>query len=65
MFWIVDRIEGNIAVIEAGEDIFNVPLSSLPAKTKEGSVIWAELSPEEEEKRREHIKQKMNRLFKE
>jgi hypothetical protein len=35
----VDRIEGNFAVIEDGENRFNRPLEQLPENIKEGDVL--------------------------
>ena len=63
MLWIVDRIENGIAVIETESGTLELELKYLPEGTKEGNVIKLTLSPEEEKKRRERIKKKMDRLF--
>lgn len=63
MLWIVDRIENDIAVIETEFGSVNIELKFLPSGIKEGNVIKLDLSPEDEEKRRERIRKKMNRLF--
>ncbi len=63
MLWIVDRIENGIAVIETESGTLELELKYLPEGTKEGNVIKLTLSPEEEQKRRERIKKKMDRLF--
>ncbi len=63
MLWIVDRIENGIAIIETESGTLELELKYLPEGTKEGSVIKLTLSPEEEQKRRERIKKKMDRLF--
>ena len=39
MKYIVDRIEGNYAVCEVGEDIVNIKLEYLPKEVKEGDII--------------------------
>ncbi len=63
MLWIVDRIENGIAVIETESGTLELELKYLPDGTKEGNVIKLTLSPEEEQKRQERIKKKMDRLF--
>lgn len=63
MLWIVDRIENGIAIIETESGTLELELKYLPEGTKEGNVIKLTLSPEEEQKRRERIKKKMDRLF--
>lgn len=44
--WIVDRIEGDVAVVEdeAG-NTFDVPLAVLPADIREGDVLHVERDP--------------------
>ncbi|MDE2678086.1 MAG: DUF3006 domain-containing protein [Gemmatimonadota bacterium] len=39
--WTVDRVEAGVAVLvpDAGEQVAEVPLSGLPAGTREGSVL--------------------------
>jgi len=41
---IVDRFEGDWAVIEYGEITFNLPRSLLPLDVKEGDVITVNIS---------------------
>ena len=67
---IVDRIEGNIAVVEndKGEHI-EIPLRELPNDIREGSVLKAAEGGyihdiEAEEKRRQEMAAKTKRLFK-
>ena len=45
---IIDRIEGDIAIIECGEHTFEVPVSALPEGAQEGSQLSFSLlsSPE-------------------
>ena len=63
MFWTVDRIENDTAVVETDGGFVDIPLAALPEGTAEGSVIHVEISRDEEEKRKKRIKEKMNRLF--
>ena len=37
--YIVDRIEGDFALVEQGEHILNIPLVNLPNGVREGSVL--------------------------
>ncbi len=66
---IVDRIEGDIAVCEADADTYlDVPLSTLPAETREGSVLRLAggayiIDENEEQERRSRIEQKARKLF--
>lgn len=61
MRWIVDRIEGEVAVIETENGTINIALIHLPEGIKEGSVITVIAG--DDEKRRERIKERMDRLF--
>ena len=36
---IVDRIEGDRALLEMGGEIIDVPISALPDETKEGEIL--------------------------
>ncbi len=74
--WIVDRFEGDLAVIEReGEATFNLPRDLLPAGTKEGDVLRVALSgsgeqrtwtlqrdPDETERRRQAVKRQVEDL---
>ena len=61
--WIIDRIEGDIAVVElsVGKTV-NLPLSALPAGAKEGSVLHLTLDREEEEGRKKKNRSLFDRL---
>lgn len=37
--WIIDRIEGDLAIVQAGALEFEVPLNALPAGAHEGQVL--------------------------
>lgn len=64
MFWTVDRIEEDKAVVETPGGTVNIDLKFLPEGIKEGSKISLEIDKSEEEKTRERIREKMSRLFK-
>lgn len=65
MKWIIDRIEGNIAVCELPNcDTINISLSALPNGVKEGDVICLFVDEKEAENRKKKIDGLMNSLFK-
>ena len=39
MRWVIDRIEGNYAVIECNGNCINVPTNLLPEGAKDGDVL--------------------------
>ncbi len=45
MDWIVDRVEGELAVILVGELTLEVPLTALPAGVGEGARLRLALQP--------------------
>ena len=60
---IIDRIEGEYAVVELPDRTFaDIPMKVLDA-AKEGDVISILVDPEETEGRRQHISALMNKLF--
>ena len=65
---IIDRFEGDFAVVENGDVFENIPCSVLPDGASEGDVIvfdgekWG-VDTAETEKRRARIREKMNRLM--
>ena len=46
--WIVDRIEGTMAVVEVNGTFVDIPLLGLPAGVKEGDRLEIHLLPREE-----------------
>lgn len=66
MKWIVDRIEGDYAVVELenGKAV-DIPLISLPESIKEGTVISVSADKSETEKRKENIDSLAKKLFRE
>ena len=64
MKWIIDRIEGDIAVCEADDAMLNIPLCALPDNVKENDVISVDIDSDETKARKENINKLMNNLFK-
>ena len=61
---IIDRFEGDFAVVEAEDGkTYNVP-KGLFHCCSEGDVLNLEFDEEETKKRRENVKNLMNKLFK-
>jgi len=53
---IIDRFEGDFAVVELENKLFaNMPKSLVPLGAKEGSVLSIELDEKETEKRKQNI----------
>lgn len=63
---IVDRFEGEWAVLEFEGKCFNFPRKLLPKEAREGDVLTVALnvSPEETEQRKKRIRELETRLFK-
>jgi Protein of unknown function (DUF3006) len=66
---IVDRIEGETAVVECNEKIVDIPLTRLPKDVKAGDVLVFQedgsytISEEDTKDRKETIKKLMNELW--
>ncbi|MEA1962603.1 MAG: DUF3006 domain-containing protein [Bacillota bacterium] len=62
---IIDRFEGEIAVVEYEKGFYNMPRAWLPSGAKEGDVIVLKAAIDEVEtaKRRDEMKRKMEDLF--
>ena len=63
IFWSIDRIEGDLAVIEiaAGKTV-TVPLAALPNGVKEGNVIRLAIDRDEEARRKKKTRSLFDRL---
>ncbi len=61
---IIDRFEGDFAVVETGAGMVNLPKADLPADAKEGDVLTISIDNSKTADRGKQIKDKMNRLFK-
>jgi len=61
---IIDRFEGEFAVVELSDKTFiNIPLSELPKGSEEGDVLKLRIDQKETEKRKERIKDLMDDLW--
>ncbi|WP_144507454.1 DUF3006 domain-containing protein [Bacillus mycoides] len=65
---IIDRFEGELAVIEINNITTDVPRSKLPSNVKEGDILIIEndkytIDKNETDKRRREIQNLMNKLF--
>ncbi|MDD6728496.1 MAG: DUF3006 domain-containing protein [Eubacteriales bacterium] len=65
MKWIVDRIEGDFAVVELeNKQTADIPLKSLPEKIKEGDVVSISIDENETADRKKNIDSLAKKLFK-
>lgn len=66
---IIDRFEGNLAVIEFGELMENIPKSQIPDAVQPGDVLWfyedgrVELDVEEKQRLSKEIEELMDELW--
>ncbi|AEE95434.1 DUF3006 domain-containing protein [Mahella australiensis] len=65
--FIIDRFEGRWAVIEYGDDVFNLPKEVLPEGSKEGDVLDIDIKVDEEatRARKQRIQRMADQLFEE
>lgn len=63
MMFIIDRIEGDYAVVEFGDDFIDVPLSSFREEVKAGDVLYFVVDKEETEKRTSNARNRLFNLF--
>ena len=61
--FIVDRIEGNIAVVEFEDTYLDIPLNCLKEEISEGDVLYLTVDKEETEHRKMSTKARLDRLF--
>lgn len=61
---VIDRFEGDFAVVSKNGALYNVPIKLLPDGAKEGDVICITISPSKTEEKRQEIKKKMSKIFK-
>jgi hypothetical protein len=61
---IIDRFEGDFAVVETANGFVNIPRADVPTVAKEGDVLVLSLDKDETEARKERIDGMMNSLFK-
>ena len=61
---IIDRFEGDFAVIETSNGFVNIPRSDMPAAAREGDVLILKLDTDSTDERKKRIDGMMNKLFK-
>ena len=65
MKYIIDRFEGNFAIVELSDKTFvNIPKAAIPPEAKEGAVIDVSVDKGSTEARTEKINNLMGDLFK-
>ncbi|MCL2766061.1 MAG: DUF3006 domain-containing protein [Peptococcaceae bacterium] len=62
---IIDRFEGEYAVIETDKGTVNIPKSDMPTECREGDIILIQIDKNGTINRKKRIKGLMNNLFKE
>lgn len=60
---IVEKIEGNLAVIEVDNQFITLPLSILPSEVSEGDVLKLVIDKETTDLRKKVISDKLSNLF--
>lgn len=48
---VIDRFEGDFAVVSVNSEFLNIPKSLLPEESKEGEVVYITITDEEKETR--------------
>ena len=61
---IIDRFEGDFAVVETSNGFVNIPRSDMPSGAREGDVLVLGLDKKDTDSRKERIDGMMNKLFK-
>jgi len=65
MKYIIDRFEGDFAIVELSDKTFvNIPKAAIPSEAKEGSVIDVTIDEDSTAARTEKINNLMKDLFK-
>ena len=65
MTFIIDRFEENIAVVELGDNYYNIPKVLLPENAKEGDVITTEINEKETKGKKSEARSLLDDLFNE
>ena len=61
---IIDRFEGDFAVVETDMGMMNIPKSELPTDAREGDVLRISVDADETQGRKQRISAMMDKLFK-
>jgi len=60
---VIDRFEGDFAVVETSNGMINIPISDIPSDAKEGDVLIVHRDVNVSNKRKKNIDKMMNGLF--
>jgi len=61
---IIDRFEGECAVVETDTGMINIPRADLPTGAKEGDTLKLVIDADDTKARKKRINNMMNNLFK-
>ena len=61
---VIDRFEGNFAVVETDKGMINILRAELPDGAKEGDTLRLIIDADDTNARKKRIDDKMNKLFK-
>ena len=61
---VIDRFEGDFAVVETEKGMINIPRSELPKGAREGDTLRLTIDEDDTDARKKRIDDKMNKLFK-
>ena len=61
---IIDRFEGDFAVVETSKGFINISRIDIPVTASEGDILVLSLDESETEARKKRIEGMMNKLFK-
>ena len=62
---IIDRFEGDFAVIETSDGMVSIPISDIPPNSKEGDILLLTVDSDTSKQRKRRIDGLMNDLFSE
>ena len=60
---IIDRFEGNFAVIETSDGMVKISISDIPPNSKEGDILFLTVDSDTTKQRKRRIDGLMNDLF--
>lgn len=60
---IIDRLEGELAVLEIEGNTYTLPIAALPPQAKEGDVLCISVDDLETEHRANALKARVHRIF--
>jgi hypothetical protein len=61
---IIDRFEGDLAIVETAAGMAAIPKADIPANAREGDVLSIQLDGDATSNRKKNIDKMMNNLFK-